>query len=243
MDKKVSADLLKQIESGYSLPSLSPVSMRLVEIASDDTCSAEELAAVIERDPSLAVRVLTLANSAFFQTRQSTTSLRQAVVKLGFQRLRIMALSLSLRDTFLMGKIGPLDYEEFWHTTLYRALIAKSFAAHLKNCYPEKAFVAGLIMEIGLLILFDLRIKWDTEVPPIRLEPLEERGDIVEHTLQAVAHEIRNPLLAVGGFARKLAASFDPASRGGKYVKIILEEASRLEKALSEMTRKDGHSK
>jgi len=47
----------------------------------------------------------------------------------------------------------------------------------------------------------------------------------------------------VGGFARKLAASFDPASRGGKYVKIILEEASRLEKALSEMTRKDGHSK
>jgi len=58
-----------------------------------------------------------------------------------------------------------------------------------------------------------------------------------------VAHEIRNPLLAVGGFARKLAASFDPASRGGKYVKIILEEASRLEKALSEMTRKDGHSK
>jgi len=397
MEKKVSADLLKQIESGYSLPSLSPVSMRLVEIASDDSCSAEELAALIERDPSLAVRVLTLANSVFYQTRQSTTSLRQAVVKLGFQRLRIMALSLSLRDTFPMGKIGPLDYEEFWHTTLYRALIAKSFAAHLKNCYPEEAFVAGLIMEIGLLILFDLRIKWDTEVPPIRLEPLEElltwerdrygidhrqvgeaalrvwkfpkiivqcqllygqaalsqdapllakiyelsrefsrlisqepagfhalfkegerflglhrdvindillatfdevqdiadnlnvelnqerdlmeimekankalsqisekmsayqeitnhvslpsfdsleeRGDIVEDTLQAVAHEIRNPLLAVGGFARKLAASFDPASRGGKYVKIILEEASRLEKALSEMTRKDGHSK
>jgi len=174
MEKKASADLLKQIESGYSLPSLSPVAMRLVEIASDDTCSAEELAAVIERDPSLAVRVLTLANSAFFQTRQSTTSLRQAVVKLGFQRLRIMALSLSLRDTFPMGKMGPLDYEELWHTTLYRAFIAKSFAAHLKNCHPEEAFVAGLIMEIGLLILFDLRIKWDTEVPPIRLEPLEE---------------------------------------------------------------------
>jgi len=394
MENKTPSDLLRQIESGYSLPSLSPVAMKLVEMALDDTCSAEELSALIERDPSLTVRVLRLANSAFFQSLQSTTSLRQAVVKVGFQRLRIMALSLSLRDTFPMGKIGALDYEQFWHTTLYRALIAKSLAGHLKDCYPEEAFVAGLIMEIGLLILFDLRIKGDNEAPPIRLEPLEElltwerdrygidhrqvgeaalrswrfpnvivqcqllygqaalspgapllakiyelsrefsglvsqgpagfdtpfeeaerslglerdvindillttfdqvqdfadnfnvelnqerdlmeimekankalsqisekisgsqgfpnhvsppsfdslgkKSDVVEHTLQAVAHEIRNPLLAVGGFARKLAASLDPASRGGEYVKIILEEASRLEKALSQMTHEDG---
>jgi len=389
MEKKTSSDLLRQIESGYSLPSLSPVAMKLVEIALDETCSAGELTTLIERDPSLAVRVLRLANSAFFLTRKPTTSLKQAVVKVGFQRLRIMALSLSLRDTFPMAKIGALDYEKFWHTTLYRALIAKSFATHLKNCYPEEAFVAGLIMEIGLLILFDLQIKFDAEALPIKLEPLEEllawerdrygidhrqvgeaalrcwkfpeiivqcqlfygqaalpqdapllakiyelsrelsslisqgsagfhtpfndaerflglnrdvindillttfdqvqdiadnlnvelnrerdlmeimekankalsqisekmpvyqeitghvalpsfnsldkRKDIVEHTLQAVAHEIRNPLLAVGGFARKLATSLDPASKGGEYVRIILEEASRLEKALLEM--------
>ena len=393
MEKKISSDLLRQIESGYSLPSLSPVAMQLVEMALDETCSAGELTTLIESDPSLAVRVLRLANSAFFHTCQPTTSLKQAVVKVGFQRLRIMALSLSLRDTFPMAKIGALDYEKFWRTTLYRALIAKSFATHLKNCYSEEAFVTGLIMEIGLLILFDLRIKFDTEAPPIKLEPLEElltwerdrygidhrqigeaalrcwkfpdtivqcqllygqaalsqdapllakiyelsrefsglisqgsagfhtlfndaerflglnqdvindillatfdqvqdiadnlnvelnrerdlmeimekankalsqisgkmseyqeitdhvslpsfdsldeRKDVVEHTLQAVAHEIRNPLLAVGGFARKLATSLEPASKGGEYVRIILEEASRLEKALAEMTSED----
>ena len=390
MEKQVSLDLLKQIESGYSLPLLSPVAMQLVEIALDDSASAENLTALIETDPSLAVRVLKLANSTFFQTRQPTTSLKQAVVKLGYQRLRIMALSLSLRDTFPMGKIGALDYEQLWHTTLYRALIAKSLATHVRNCYPEEAFIAGLIMEIGLLILFDLRIRQDAEAPPISLEPLEDliswekkrygidhrevgeaalkywrfpdtivqcqllygqnalsqdapilakicelsrefscllsqenaafhtlfqdaeeflgldrevinsilmatfdevqdiadnlsvevnkerdlmeimekanialsqisakisahqeitgtvslpsfgslddRQGVVEHTLQAVAHEIRNPLLAVGGFARKLATSLDPDSKGGEYARIILEEASRLEKALSEMT-------
>jgi HD-like signal output (HDOD) protein len=393
MEKKVSSDLLRQIKSGYSLPSLSPVAMQLVEMALDENCSAGELTTLIERDPSLAIRVLRLANSAFFLTRKPTTSLKQAVVKVGFQRLRIMALSLSLRDTFPMAKIGALDYEKFWHTTLYRALIAKSFATYLKNCYPEEAFVTGLIMEIGLLILFDLQIKFDIEAPSIKLEPLEElltwerdrygidhrqvgeaalrcwkfpkiivqcqslygqaalsqdapllakiyelsrefsglisqgsagfhtpfndaerflglnrdvindillatfdqvqdiadnlnvelnrerdlmeimekankalsqisekmpvyqevtdhvslpsfnsldeRKNIVEHTLQAVAHEIRNPLLAVGGFARKLATSLDPVSKGGEYVRIILEEASRLEKALAEMTSED----
>ncbi len=67
-------------------------------------------------------------------------------------------------------------------------------------------------------------------------EALNERQRIVEDTLQAVAHEIRNPLLAVGGFARKLARSLEPDTKGGEYVRIILEEASRLEKALSEMT-------
>ncbi len=382
-------DILKEIESGYSLPSLSPVAMRLVELALEDSCSAEGLAALIETDPSLTVGVLKLANSVFFHATQPTTSLRHAVVKVGFQRLRIMALSLSLRDTFPMGKIGPLDYKKFWHTTLYRALISKSLAARFGKYNPEEAFAGGLIMEIGLLILFDLRIKRDLDAPSIRLEPLEElldwerkrygldhrqvgkaalkfwkfpetivqcqlfygkaalsqdapllariyelsrdfsslicqesedfpnifkkakeffglspdaindillttfdqvqniadnlnvalnkekdlmeimekankalsqisgkmlecqkmpentplpsfgslgeQKELVEHTLQAVAHEIRNPLLAVGGFARKLAASLDPGTKGGEYVKIILEEASRLEKALHEM--------
>lgn len=389
MGKKTPSDLIRQIESGYSLPLLSPVAMNLVEAALDEACSAGELTTLIEKDPSLAVRVLRLANSAFFLTGKPTASLKQAIVKVGFQRLRIMALSLSLRDTFPMAKVGVLDYEKFWHTALYRALIAQSFAAHLKNCYPEEAFVAGLIMEIGLLILFDLRIKLDAEAPSIKLEPLEEllawerdrygidhrqvgeaalrywkfpdtiiqcqllcgkaalaedapllakiyelsrrlsnlisqefagfhdpfndaerflglnrdvindillatfdqaqdiaenlnvevnkerdlmkiiekanetlsqisekmpfyrdftgheslpsfdaldrEQNIIRHTLQAVAHEIRNPLLAVGGFARKLATSLDPDSKGGEYARIILEEASRLEKALFEM--------
>ncbi|MBW2106605.1 MAG: HDOD domain-containing protein [Deltaproteobacteria bacterium] len=393
MDKTMSSDILRQIESGYSLPPLSPIAMKLVEMALDESCSAGELTSLIERDPSLAIRVLTLANSAFYHTREPTTSLKQAVVKVGFQRLRIMALSLSLRDTFPMAKIGVLDYEKFWHTTLYRALIAQSLATYLKDCCPEEAFVVGLIIEIGLLILFDLRIKLDADAPPIKLEPLEdllawerdrygidhrqvgeaalrywrfpnkivqcqllygqtalsqdapllakiyelsrefsglisqgsagfhtpfndaerflglnrdiindillttfnqvqgiadnlnvelnrerdlmeimekankalsqisekmsvyqevnghvslpsfnsldEKRDVVEHTLQAVAHEIRNPLLAVGGFARKLATSLDPASKGGEYVRIILEEASRLEKALFEMASED----
>jgi len=394
MEEDLPSELLRQIEAGYQLPSLSPVAMKLVEIALAETCSAEDLAALIEQDPSLTVRVLRIANSAFFKTAMPTTSLRQAVVKLGFQRLRIMALSLSLRDTFPMGTVGVLDYRQFWHTSLYRALVAKSLAAQVGGCSPEEAFAAGLIMEIGLLVLFDLRIKSDPEAPTIQMEPLEQllmwerdrygihhrrvgkaalscwqfpedivrcqllygkaalsqdspilakiyelsrglsglmsRGtsgfqasfqkadqllglnedvvndillttfeqvegiaksldlevnkerdlmeimektnsalakisdkmaefqnsthrvpppsfdslaegrDIVDHALQSVAHEIRNPLLMVGGFARRLAAALDPDSQGGEYARIILKEASRLEDALSKMTLERG---
>jgi HD-like signal output (HDOD) protein len=385
--------LLKRIESGYTLPSLSPVALKLIELASDENSSVDDLVRLIEKDPPLALRLLKLANSAFFATSQPSTTLRQAVIKIGFQRVRIMALSISLRDTFPMGKIGPLDYEKFWRTSLYRAIIAKSIAEQIKKVNPEEAFISALLMEIGLLIFFDIFIKGkdeDVKFEPEPLEPIlawerdkygldhrqvgavalkywnfpeniiacqkfyprssvteeglplmvklcvlagflsgtlfhgtgefhhiyvdaenflgisqeaindilirtfeqveeigknlsvelnkekdlltimenarealsqlsdklsrkeedacsdqlptfdslnrESEGKIVAHTLQAVAHEIRNPLLAVGGFARKLSASLDPLSDSGKYVRIILEEAKRLESALSEMT-------
>jgi HD-like signal output (HDOD) protein len=385
------ANLLKRLEAEDSLPSLSPVALQLVELASDEACSAKDLADLIRKDPSLTVRLLRLANSALFHSRQPVTTLEQAVVKVGFHRLRLMALSLSLRDTFPMGKVGNLDYEKFWRSSLYRALLARSLAQRIKTCDPEEAFVAGLILEIGLLILFDIvsreggawgppeeslekALAWEVErygvdhrqvgevvlrawkfpqsiliclrlhgpaaedpsSPPLArvceqagrlseslfhgegrfdeifregplyddldqegisdilirtfeevqkiadqlrlevdgekdlftvmekanralsrisekisdyerkaegglpsFENLEGPGEVVHHTLQAVAHEIRNPLLAVGGFARKLASSLDPSSDGGKYANIILDEASRLEKALSRMTAKE----
>ena len=56
----------------------------------------------------------------------------------------------------------------------------------------------------------------------------------------SLAHEIRNPLMAVGGLARRLTAVLEPSSAGGKYAQIIFEEALRLEKALTEMSGAQG---
>jgi HD-like signal output (HDOD) protein len=382
--------VLKHIEEGYNLPSLSPLAVRLVELASDENSSAKDLVKVIAQDPSLSARLLKLANSAYLGRAQPSTTLHQAVVRVGFNRLRIMALSISLRDTFPMGKVGPLDYEAFWRTSLYRGIMAKSLSAHLKTCNPGEAFVAGLILEIGVLVFFDLFIKERRESFNLELEPMEEllsherelfgadhrqigelvlkqwkfpddiitcqqmwgqaaltdhvpdlvrlvevartcsqsllhdpcsflplfdgpietlgldqeavndmivntfdqvqevadcmavgltsekdlmslmekanrvlnqlleklptepdqssdnirpcfdsldqENDTIKQTLQAVAHEIRNPLVTVGGFARRLAETLDPGSEGGQYARIILEEAQRLEAALRGIT-------
>ena len=386
MTPDVRPDLFRRLESGYALPSLSVIAIRLVELASEENCSVTELAALIGKDPSLTVRLLKLANSAFFRGGEPAITLKQAILRIGFRQLRIMALSLSLRDTFPMGTVGALDYERFWRTSLYRALLAKSLARHLGTCDPEAAFVGGLTLGVGFLIFYDLFIKgsetqlergldaldrllaWETErfgidhrmvgeaamrywkfpeeiiicqqgykpevtlplprlcesarvlshmllhkstdfqslfseakdsfglsndtINDIILATFEEVQDIAEtlrietnkekdlldlmekanralshiserisslrheeslpsfeslsgrtagqeyvaETLQAVAHEIRNPLVTVAGFARRLAATVDPLSKGGAYARIILEEARRLEAALQEMT-------
>ena len=158
--------VLQQIKEGYILPLFSPVAIRLIELASSDTSSLDDLADLMEKDPSLTVRTLGLANAAFFRNAEPITTIKNAVMKIGFNKIRIMALTISLRDTFPMGKVGPMDYEEFWRASLYRAIIAKGLARTSGNCHPEEAFVAGLTLEIGLLIIFDLFIKGKTDYMP-----------------------------------------------------------------------------
>jgi signal transduction histidine kinase len=83
--------------------------------------------------------------------------------------------------------------------------------------------------------IFRPRRSLGTDSPPTFDTLRRGRVDRVD-TLRAVAHEIRNPLLAVGGFARRLSASLAPDSSERRYAQIILEEALRLENALSKMT-------
>src|SRR5271169_4730176 len=112
--------ILQKIKEGYGLPVLSPVAIRLIELASSETSSVDDLAGLIAKDPSFTVRVLALANSVLFGSAGQIATIENAVMKIGFTRLRIVALSIALRDTFPMGKVGPMDYEEFWRVSLYR---------------------------------------------------------------------------------------------------------------------------
>ncbi len=147
-------DILKQIEGGQGLPSLSPLTIRLIETASDDSCSAQDVADIIKQDPSLTTRLLKLSNSAFFRSRERVSTLTRAVVHLGVNRVRSLALGISLRDTFPMGSQGAMNYDAFWKISLYRAMIAQEFSRKTRQADPEEAFIAALILEIGLLMLY-----------------------------------------------------------------------------------------
>ena len=151
--------LLDKLQSGYKLPTLSAIAMQLVKLATDEHSTSVDLAELIRQDPSLSARLMRLANSSYYRTKNPLTTLQQAVNRVGFQRMRIMALSISLRDSFPMGKVGQMDYEKFWRTSMYRSLLAQSLAQHLQRCDPEEAFVAALTLDIGLLVLFDICIK------------------------------------------------------------------------------------
>ena len=146
-------EVLKRVEDREALPSLSPLTIKLIEMATDDSCSANDIAILVSQDPSLTTRILKLSNSALFRTRGQVSTLTQAVVVLGTNRLRSIALGMSLRDTFPMGVQGNMDYDRFWKISLYRALLGQEIAQATQSPYPEETFVAALILEIGQLML------------------------------------------------------------------------------------------
>ena len=159
METTEKSKILYQITTNDFLPSLSPLAVQLIEAAADENSSVLDLNRIIEQDPGLTTRLLKMVNSAHFARRSRISSVSHAIIMAGFKKVRLMALNISLRDTFPLGRVGGLDYDLFWKTSLYRALIAQGFAQDdrfSQSIDPEEVFTAGLILEIGLLLLFHI---------------------------------------------------------------------------------------
>ncbi len=164
--------IIRRLESGYALPPLSALAVKLLELASDEEATVEQMVMLIGKDPSLTVRLLNLANSSFFGAGRPAATLSHAVMRLGGNQIKLMALSISLRGAFPMGRVERFDYEMFWRVSLYRGLIAKALAQRSGTVNPEEAFLSAMTLEIGLPILFDLFIKGRPARFELDMEPL-----------------------------------------------------------------------
>jgi HD-like signal output (HDOD) protein len=169
--------ILQRLVNGDCLPSPSPLLLKVLELAASEQASVAELTQLIARDPAMTTRLLKIANSAFYSHGRSVSSLSQAVLVIGFTKLRTLALSLALRDSFPMGRVGAMDYEFFWKTSLYRAFVAQGVARlepFARRLSSDEAFTAGLILEIGLLMLHYLCPPELKNIFPGADVPLEE---------------------------------------------------------------------
>jgi DNA-binding NtrC family response regulator len=142
--------LIELARSGEDLPSLPHVVAKVISIASSPECSVPEIASVIEKDAALAARVLGVVNSPFYGLRTRIGTIQQAVAYLGLRTLRSLTLGLSLGGLFRGLEV---DLEEFWRHSLFCAVSSRSMAT-LRGVEPEEACVAGLLQNVGLLVMF-----------------------------------------------------------------------------------------
>jgi putative nucleotidyltransferase with HDIG domain len=144
------------IEGLSDLPSLSPVLAQLIATLGRDDASVTEVAAIIRQDPVLAARVLRAANSAAYAGRSPVSSIRDALLRLGLVRVRRLALVASLYDAVPVRGTRAAR-ETFWQHSLGVAHGAEIVARHATlgpdDVDPEGCFLAGLLHDIGLLVL------------------------------------------------------------------------------------------
>lgn len=155
-DKNSSREEIRRIvEAMDNMPPLSPTVTKVIELANSPTSSPAELNRVISMDPVLTARVLKLINSAFFSLPQQVTNLTRAIVMLGVNTIKNLALSTALVGT--MGRDqteGGLDIDAFWEHSLTCAAMARVLAREsgVDKKLLEEYFVAGLIHDIGKMI-------------------------------------------------------------------------------------------
>ncbi len=151
-----SADVFAQIETMGELPSLPRTLLTIQRVATDDRANAEDLARVILEDQALTMRVLKVVNSALYQRREAerVRTVHRAVIVMGFETVRKLALGLSVFDMMSKLSRSPLLADIARHS-LITAGLAQVLAEASGRVSPEEAFVAGLVHDIGKIVLIE----------------------------------------------------------------------------------------
>jgi len=138
------------------LPSLPAVVGELIKTLDNEYAGIDQLAEGIAKDQSLAARALRVANSPFYGIQHKVSSIHEAIVILGFRAVSSLVMAASVTGYFLPPKGVAFDLTRFWRHGIGTALCARALA-RLSAVDAEAAFTAGLLHDIGVLMLLTTR--------------------------------------------------------------------------------------
>lgn len=144
-------DLVSTVSDVVSLPE---IVLRVNEMVDDPRSSAADIGEIIRRDPGLTARLLRIANSPFYGFPSRIDSVPLAITVIGTRELRDLILATSAIQVFSDFPNELVSMETFWRHSLGCAVIARTLAAYLHEPNVERYFTAGLLHDIGNLILY-----------------------------------------------------------------------------------------
>ena len=137
-----------------SLPTLPQVVHKVISMVENPGVSSAELAKTISLDASLVSIILKVVNSAFYGLPRKISTLTQATVILGFNTIKNIVLTASVFTAFEGGGTSNrFDRKKFWEHSISCAVACKVLSKRIRLGLPEEAFVAGLIHDIGKIVL------------------------------------------------------------------------------------------
>ena len=144
-------DLLKGYVEVSSLPT---IHLRLEEAINNPKKSMSDIAKVIREDPGLTARLLRIVNSAFYNFPSKVETISQAVTIVGTQQLSALALATSVMKMFKGIQSNLVSMDSFWRHSIACGLAARVLATMRRDNNAERFFVAGMLHDIGRLILY-----------------------------------------------------------------------------------------
>lgn len=127
---------------------------RLDALISDPDSAIDDISAIINTDPALSTRLLKIVNSPFYGFPSQIKTISRAITIIGTRELTHLVLATSVMNAFRGIPANMMDMDTFWRHSLACAITAKYLAEATHQTHPEQFFIAGLLHNIGSLVLY-----------------------------------------------------------------------------------------
>lgn len=200
--RDLAADIAASLVDDVSyLVSPPDICVKVFELAESDDASARDIGEVISRDPSLTARLLRLVNSSFYNFARRIDTVSRAVTIVGIRELYSLVLAVSAIKSFSNLPNNLVNIDTFWRHGIYTGLIARILARKCHILHPERLFVAGLLHDVGSLVLYaklpeqmrDLLLVCDNDEGILHQAELAELGFTHADLGGALAHSWNLP--------------------------------------------------
>jgi putative nucleotidyltransferase with HDIG domain len=153
----LSPELQKAIGRVTEIDSLPEVTTRIVEIVEDPNATARDMHDVVRSDPALAAKILKVVNSAFYGLPSQIASLERAITMLGLSAVKNIALAASLARMFRAEAVSDqFAARDLWQHCVAVGVCARELGAATEWAQRDEVFVAGLVHDLGLIIVQQL---------------------------------------------------------------------------------------
>jgi HD-like signal output (HDOD) protein/prolyl-tRNA editing enzyme YbaK/EbsC (Cys-tRNA(Pro) deacylase) len=178
------ANMRQRIERVTELPAMPSLAQKIIQLNANPYAHAEDLAKLIERDPSLSAQIVRYAQSPLYGYQGKVISVRQAISRvLGYDMVMNIALGIAATRPFKLPAEGPLGLNAFWRHATYSAALAQALCSAVPRSLrprPGMAYLAGLLHNFGFLVMGHLfpkefavlhnAVKQEPETPVLELE-------------------------------------------------------------------------
>ena len=141
------------VRGAVKLVTLPEIFIKVNSMVDDPTCSASDIGKYISKDPALTAKLLKIANSPLYGFPSRIDTVSRSITVIGTRGLRDLILASSTIDAFSKMKSDFIDLTRFWQHSLYCGVLARILATKCHALHTEPFFVAGLLHDIGKLII------------------------------------------------------------------------------------------
>lgn len=145
--------LLERVLDSPQLPSLPAIALEIISLVQEDEADVDKIAETISLDPALSSKMLKTVNSSFYGLPKTVASVHQAVIVLGLNSVKTLALGFSLVNNLTDAGGEGFDHMAFWRRSLFCATAAKQLCERLHIVQAEEVFIASLLQDVGMMAL------------------------------------------------------------------------------------------